>query len=448
VGAYSTVGFPLGVSKAGFGMMRRLSLSVAALGAAVFLASACGSSEDDPATGPGHSSAGAGGTGLGGEGGEDSGAGNGTGATLGSGGGSNGSGSSSGSGGSTSECASTEQSAKLTPANLLFVLDRSGSMNCNAPEDDPQHDALCETQPVKRVPDAPSKWEMTRDALKGALGSLVGAENVSVGVTVFPRPHDTLECSVQEDPDVDIKKLNAAQKEDIDAFLDDVAPGGKTPIAGATILSYKYLSEELVAGNLQGNTFVVLLTDGAETCTDQATSDDFVDTDVHNATLFNIKTFVIGAPGSAPGRSMLSEVAFNGLTPQAEVCTHGGDTPDVGDCHFDMTTSTDFEGDLVAALEKITSDKTLSCVFDVPKSSGGVKVDLNKVNVTFTPGAGKPVSVKKDDTEACNDGANGWQYSADKTKIFLCGDICDDVKADDDGEVRIVLGCPTEIVVK
>ncbi len=422
---------------------------MAALGAALFLASACGSSDDDGGADPGDSAAGAG---LGGEGSTSTGGSFGTGATLGSGssassGGKNGSGSSS-SGGAGNECASTDQNAKLTPANLLFVLDRSGSMNCNAPEDDPQHDALCETQPVKRVADAPSKWEMTRDALKGALESLVGAENVSVGVTVFPRPHDTLECSVREEPDVDIKKLTAAQKEDIDTFLDGVAPAGKTPIAGASILSYKYLSDELVAGNLKGNTFVVLLTDGAETCTDQATSDEFVETDVHNATRFNIKTFVIGAPGSAPGRSMLSEVAFNGLTPQADMCTHGGAEPDVGDCHFDMTTSTDFEGDLAKALGKITSDKALSCVFDVPKSSGGVKVDLNKVNVTFTPSTGKAVDVLKDDTEPCNDGANGWQYSADKTKLFLCGDICDDVKADDGGEVRIVLGCPTEIVVK
>ncbi len=427
-------------------MTRRLSISLAALTTALALASACGSSNDD-SSGSSSESGGAAGAATGGDASGLAGD-TGNGGSLGNtGGGSSGSGST-GTGGNKDECAASEQNAKLTPANLLFVLDRSGSMNCNAPEDDPQHDALCETQPVKRVQNAPSKWEMTRDALKGALGSLEGAENVRVGVSMFPKPHATLECSVEEDPDVTLERLTSRHKSDIDAFLDDVSPGGKTPMAGASILSYKYLSEELVARKLEGNTFVVLLTDGAETCTNEATSEEFVEIDVPNATLFNIKTFVIGAPGSAPARAMLSDVAFNGLTPQSDTCVHGGDAPDVGNCHFDMTTSTNFEADLAAALEEITNDKTLSCVFDVPQSSGGQRVDLNKVNVTFTPSSGDAVNIRRDDTAPCSDGANGWQYSSDKTRIHLCGEACDEVQADQDGEVRIVLGCPTQIVVK
>ena len=107
-----------------------------------------------------------------------------------------------------------------------------------------------------------------------------------------------------------------------------------------------------------------------------------------------------------------------------------------------------YAGDLAAALEKITSDKTLSCVFDVPKGEGGKTVDLNKVNVTFTSGEGKSTKVLKDDTAPCADGAEGWQYSKDRSKLVLCGEICDDVKKDNGGQVEISLGCPTEIVVK
>lgn len=432
-------------------MLRKLTLSATALGAALLLTAACGSSSDDSDKG----GAGDGGNGASaGSGGSNSSGGSNTGGLglggLGLGGDNSAGGSSNGSGGSSNDCGAESTPAKLTPANLLFVLDRSGSMNCNPPEFDPEHDAKCETFPEKRAPSQPSKWELTTPALSDALESLVGASNVSVGVTVFPKPDPVLQCSVSEAPDVTIQRLTAAHKANIDTFLNDVTPDGKTPLAGATILSYKYLSEQLKAGELEGNTFVILLTDGAETCTTAEVSQAFVDTDVENATLFNIKTFVIGAPGSAPGRAMLSEVSFNGLTATSTTCSHGGSVPDVGDCHFDMTTSTNFAGDLSAALEAITNDRALSCVFDVPEGTSGKTVDLNKVNVTFTSSTGKSTKVLKDDTKPCTgaDSAEGWQYTKDRSKIVLCGSICDDVKQDNGGEVEITLGCPTEIVVK
>jgi hypothetical protein len=37
----------------------------------------------------------------------------------------------------------------------------------------------------------------------------------------------------------------------------------------------------------------------------------------------------------------------------------------------------------------------------------------------------------------------GWQYTADRTKIILCGDVCSEVKADTGARIDIVLGCKT-----
>jgi hypothetical protein len=166
--------------------------------------------------------------------------------------------------------------------------------------------------------------------------------------------------------------------------------------------------------------------------------------DVPNARLWNIRTFVIGAPGSEQARSLLSDIAFEGGTARASQCEHGGSDPDVGDCHFDMTGSSDFARDLAAALEEISRTTVLACEYEVPENPDGGGVNLDEVNVTFTPGTGRRERIPKNDSGAC-DSVDGWQYSDDFAKIVLCGDVCDRVKADSEGKVSIELGCPTVV---
>jgi hypothetical protein len=108
-----------------------------------------------------------------------------------------------------------------------------------------------------------------------------------------------------------------------------------------------------------------------------------------------------------------------------------------------MTTSTDFASDLNDALLAISRTQTLACEFDVPRNPSGGGVNLSEVNVTFRPGGGgADEQILNDPDDECAD-ADGWQYSPDYTKIILCGPICDRVQADPEGEVSIVLGCPT-----
>jgi hypothetical protein len=364
----------------------------------------------------------------------------GTGGSLGGSGGKGGSTSDAGSDGEGGEqaCATTRQEAKLAPANLLFVIDKSGSMNCNPPEGDEALNARCANFPVKEDPSLPSKWEVTTEALSNALDTLALQPNVRVGMNLFPRDSS---CRVESTPNVDVAALDTAQRTDIGDLLSETTPAGETPIAGATILSYAHLSEALRAGDLDGNVFVVLLTDGAETCKESELPKLLAE-DVPNARLFNIRTFVIGAPGSENARSLLSQMAFVGGTASSANCNHSDAQPDEGDCHFDMTTSADFAADLDAALQEISRTKVLSCEFEVPENPDGGGVDLNKVNVTFQPSDGELEEIPKDTSAACDEAA-GWQYSADASKIVLCGDVCDRVQDDAEGQVRIVLGCPT-----
>jgi hypothetical protein len=355
-----------------------------------------------------------------------------------------------GAGGETGEtCAESTQEAELTPANLLFVIDKSGSMNCNPPEGDAALNARCAAFPIKEDASLPSKWEVTRDALANALDSLSAQTNVRAGLMLFPVPERAdadasprrKSCWVDGIADPEIGALDATGRDALGEALDAVNPEGETPIVGATILGYRYLSEAIRAGDIEGNHFVVLLTDGAETC-ETGQLGDLVARDVPNARGWNIRTFVIGAPGSEQARSLLSEIAWEGGTASSSGCSHGSARADEGDCHFDMTESSDLAADLEAALQAISRTKVLSCEYAVPENPTGGGVNLDEVNVTFTPGGGRPERILKDDSDEC-DAVDGWQYSPDLTRIILCGDVCDRVQADAEGRVNIELGCPT-----
>lgn len=358
-----------------------------------------------------------------------------------------------GSGGTASEsCAASTREARLLPANLLFLLDASGSMNCNPPNGRAE---LSECQGVTQLPDEDTKWEVTSAALTQALSQLATLEHVSVGLTVFPmiggNPEDV---RLPEDgPDVPIRALDPTQLTELSSAVSAVTPRGETPLANATLSTYELLRQKLVAGELEGNTFVVLLTDGSETANQQLLQellDGWVDT---AASGFGIRTFAIGAPGSEPARATLSKIALDGQTPGSPDCDStwqlgGGFDPEAGDCHLDMTTSTDFADDLTQALIDISQDNALACDFEVPQNPNGGGVNLNEVNVTFSVTGGPTEEVLYDGVGTCGIDAEGWQFSQNRQRILLCGDICEQVKANTDGRVDIVLGCPTQVRIR
>ncbi|MFC1642827.1 hypothetical protein ACFL5O_09110 [Myxococcota bacterium] len=334
----------------------------------------------------------------------------------------------------STECAASEVQGTLNPANLLFVVDQSGSMNCNLPEHG-QSIAECELSPAKKDPSQPSKWELTKQALSGVLDVIQesGVE-VTVGMSMFPEA-DSL-CGVPNEPNVELAPLVDDHNATVDAFLETVVPNGNTPLAGATILSYAHLFDHLREGGVMGNVFVVLMTDGFETCKVEEL-EKLLGEDVPNAfELLSIRTFVIGAPGSEEARSLLSQIAWAGGTASSPDCLHDPLPTNAGDCHFDMTESKDFAADLAKTLRQI-SVEALACELDVPKGDAQNGVDLDKVNVDIN---GDPFSP----TDCSVEGNSGWQYTSNRTRIVLCGQACEGAKQDS-ATVSIVLGCPTRL---
>jgi len=329
-------------------------------------------------------------------------------------------------------CATAGKTASLLPANILFVIDRSGSMNCNLPPITSSAD--CETTAAKKDPSSPSKWEVVRDALKQAITSLPATSGA--GITYFS--NDNM-CGVQSKPNVDLARLTQAQLDSLTASIDAVKPNGGTPIVGALMNAYKRLNPNQYPDQPLGNKYVVLLTDGQESCSPDAVP-DLVNVEAPKAVSAYIKTFVVGVPGSEANRAVLSQLAFNAGTPSSPTCDHSGSAPDIGDCHFDMTKETDLGTALGKTLASI-SGQALSCELDVPSTSGA---DPSKVNVQYTPTkGGMPVQILQDPSRPCNGGADGWQYEDDGSKIVVCGPSCDAVR----GAYRIdlVLGCATVV---
>ncbi len=87
----------------------------------------------------------------------------------------------------------------------------------------------------------------------------------------------------------------------------------------------------------------------------------------------------------------------------------------------------------------------LSCEYVVPPPKDGGTIDPTKVNVKFTPSGGPTDFILQDNNAPCNQGADGWQWDATKTKVLLCGATCDKVKADDGGQIDLEFGCETKV---
>jgi hypothetical protein len=313
----------------------------------------------------------------------------------------------------------------------MFVIDRSGSMACNLPEDG-QSTETCEAFPVQLDPELPTKWQLTKEAINTAIAELRDAGTVRLGLSLFPKTGSL--CSLSIDPDIPVATLDEEQQSKVLKALDTVDPSGDTPLAGATILSYAYFLDRMKEGALDGETYVVLVTDGYESCKSNELS-KLINQDVPNAReQLGIRTFVIGVPGSEGGRALLSEIAVMGGTETSSDCSYGR-TPDDGNCHYDMTKSTGFSTNLLTALAKVNAE-ALSCIIDIPSASGGTAVNLEEVNVIVN---GQSRVMKNEG--ACST-TNGWRYAPDFSSILLCGDTCRAAKQRG-AEVTVILGCPT-----
>ncbi|HWA73487.1 MAG TPA: VWA domain-containing protein [Polyangiaceae bacterium] len=326
------------------------------------------------------------------------------------------------------KCTSTNSTATPLPPVLAFLIDMSGSMN----------------ERPGGAAQGPTKWVSTEQSLELAFTDM--ADGTGVGLLYYPNVASTFPGGVGTENCIDrqvavpIAPLDTTQRQAIVTSLQGMTrPAGRTPTHDA----YVFALQTVEASTLPGSKFVVLVTDGAPTFSLGCMGDGMAEVDgspiveeAARALARGVKTFVIGSPGSESARGALSQMATQGGTALAG-CSDAGPMY----CHFDMTSAPDFSAALNAAFRAITG-QVIGCNYPIPPSpAGSAEIDLNKVNVNYTSGAGSTMLVPRD--ASLTDCNHGWQFSADQKQILLCPDLCDLVKKDNGAKVEVAFGCKT-----
>lgn len=280
------------------------------------------------------------------------------------------------------------------PADLLVVLDRSGSMLQDATG------AMC-----AGGCGATSKWAQVTTALEQV--ATMTENEVNWGLKYFGS--DRGGCNVNPGVEVAPMTANAAA---ITASIAATMPGSSTPTRVGVMTAGTYLST-LADGNPK---YIILATDGVPNCAavggNNAADDAAAIAAVGAVAAMNIPVFVIGIATDAMATATLNGMAMAGGRPQA------------GAQQYYLVTST---ADLVTVLGTLKGMITRGCTYRLPK----VPPSPNNVKVTVA-GA----KVERDTTHTM-----GWDYSPDMMSIVFYGGLCDQLTAGSAGDVAIILGC-------
>jgi hypothetical protein len=336
------------------------------------------------------------------------------------------------------QCGATSKEATFKTINVMLVIDKSGSMT---------------DQPEGFDTD---KWTAMKDALGAALGD--GEIDINFGMLLYPndliRPialdtcaQDENCCAVPEGEPAVVVPITEGpvSAPAIRDLLDRTDPGGGTPTAAALQRAFLYFTEGEGA-DLEGENYVLLATDGGPNCNENASCDGSTcttnldqqcDTDnccdgfpsfclddggvtseIEALANANVKTFVVGIPGTEAYTDYLNGFADAGGVPQ-----EGADTT-----YYAVSAEAGVQG-LVDVFNSITTQLVRSC--DIELTEQPPKLD--DVNVAI-------------DCEIVERGENNenWDYDQlpNPTMIQLKGDVCTRLQDEGATRVDVVLGCP------
>ena len=321
------------------------------------------------------------------------------------------------------------------PPNVYFVVDRSGSMGA----------------PIEGS--VLSKYQAARAAITGLLRSI--GHRVRYGATVFPPKLDPDTCgpgeeifsTVRGDPAAcSVPGVPGPLLSNFALRLASFTPDGSTPTAATLDALLPTLVE------LEGETSVILVTDGAPNCNFEAScSAEDCTLNIENVSVGNhactsgynccdpantgpngpgycadgdatenaiealaaegIETYVIGMPGAEPYAALLNRLAAAGGTARgAEIDYYAvGDASALRDALYDIGTGI-----------------AIRCSIDLEAPPE----DSTRVNVYFD-GAVVP-----------GDDPDGWVWDGDR-RIEVRGEACDRLRSGEILEARVVFGCDT-----
>jgi hypothetical protein len=262
--------------------------------------------------------------------------------------------------------------------------------------------------------------------------------NVCSALDGYCHARDICDAAAYTTPAVEVATLPGAANALV-ASLTNKLPDGLTPTSAA--LKGAITHAQTLAKASGHRVAVLLATDGFPSECDP--------TDIPNVSAIaasglagapSISTFVIGVFGTdeaAMAQMNMDAIAAAGGTKQA----------------FVINTAQNVTQAFLTALNSIRT-AALSCEYKVPMAAPGETLDYYRVNVQYTSGAGQSVTIGNVASKAaCDPRKGGWYYDVDPSKgaaptnISICDTTCTQLKADAAGQVDVLLGCKTEIVV-
>lgn len=318
-----------------------------------------------------------------------------------------------GAGGAGPACRGISVEAEVIPVDLFLMMDRSQSMGFSVEGS------------------SMTRWEALREAVETFVTDPAAAE-IGGGIGFFSLSggaNDELDCNADDyaEPVVPIAPLGEVGADLIEA-IEEVTPGGLTPTVPALEGAINY-ARAWQGENPDRASVVVLVTDGFPTQCSTAPDEIAAVAKAGYDSDERVRTFVIGVGEVA--RFNLDNYARAGGTQQAY-----------------LTEADDVSSSFVEALTNITSGE-LACEYRIPAPPDDMKIDVDEVQVIYTPAAGDPEEVPSiSSLSACAKNPNGgWYYddAANPTKISVCPCTCARFRA---GRVDVRLGCKPRVGVR
>jgi hypothetical protein len=330
--------------------------------------------------------------------------------------------------GDPGNCGEVAVTVPVQAANMVLVLDKSGSMVSNTWD----HDGVPETPPITR-------WRSLHGVVEQVVSSYNGSLNL--GVVLFPgkaatKTYDEGACWMSDAVDVAVAEQNG------EAVLTALPPAnatemtlaGGTPATRGIELAFDHVST-LVDGLPQ---YIVLVTDGAANCRADAASqhERFESYDpqllplVEAALAAGVPTFVVGIDIKDELSPDLTDGSPNSINTYQELNTlavaGGRPKADPSERFYNANDQTQ----LSAALTEIAG-AVVSCVISLaPAPTFPSFVELNIGGVDFGKGM----------VSDC-DAEDGWRYVDDSfTVVELCGQACSLFKQS--GSLNASYKCP------
>ncbi len=303
-------------------------------------------------------------------------------------------------------------------------------MDWNVPLDNrPAHVMLLEDVSASMVWDAdlreippPNKWSWAKEAIASMVTSF--DDQIMFGLDIFSNaPFGEDDCSVSPVVLMDAAEENA---DPIIAKLEEIEPWGNTPIYRA-MARFKDPDHAPAFLDESGRQFLVLITDGADTChpTDPdgwsgASAHELGELTTELLVSYGISTIAIGFDKTTVDEEQLLAIA------------------EAGGTEFTTYLEAEDADSLGAVLEEIAWS-VIGCEYDLGEYDPQ-DVDLENVSFVFNI-EGKDGKVEYDDK--CEGDGVAWRWvNEERTAVEFCEAACDMLKNHEVDEISAVIGCP------